>query len=110
MDAVEFLVERRRMCDSHRYCKGCPLEDGKCVVSDVAPDEDYKRIVTAVERWSKEHPRKTMQSVFLEQWPNVITHNGVIDILPCTIDQSLSKCDGKDCFKCRREFWMQEVE
>ena len=110
MDALEFLMERRRMCDSHRYCKGCPLEDGKCVVSDVAPDEDYKRIVAAVEQWSKEHPRKTRQSVFMEQWPNVIAHNGVIDILPCTIDQSLSKCDGKDCFKCRREFWMQEVE
>lgn len=110
MDALEFLRERRRMCNSYRNCEGCPLEDGKCVVSDVAPDEDYKRIITAVERWSKEHPRKTRQSVFLEQWPNVITHNGVIDILPCTIDQSLAKCDGKDCFKCIREFWMQEVE
>ena len=110
MDALEFFKERRRMCNSYRNCEGCPLEDGKCVVSDVAPDEDYKRIVAAVEQWSKEHPRKTMQSVFLEQWPNVITNNGVIDILPCTIDQSLAECDGKDCFKCRREFWMQEVK
>ena len=110
MDALEFLRERRRMCNSYRNCEGCPLEDGKCVVSDVAPDEDYKRIVTIVEQWSKEHPLKTRQSVFLEQWPNVITNNGVIDILPCTIDQSLAECDGVDCSKCRREFWMQEVE
>ena len=58
MDALEFLRERRRMCNSYRNCEGCPLEDGKCVVSDVAPDEDYKRIITAVEQWSKEHPRK----------------------------------------------------
>ena len=110
MDALEFLVERRRMCNSHRNCKGCPLEDGKCVVSDVAPDEDYKRIIAAVEQWSKEHPRKTRQSVFLEQWPNAVISNGVINILPCTIDQSLDECRGANCPKCRHEFWMQEVK
>ena len=49
MDALEFLRERRRMCNSYRNCEGCPLEDGKCVVSDVVPDEDYKRIVTTVD-------------------------------------------------------------
>ena len=113
MDALEFLKERRRMCDSHRGCKGCPLEDGQCVVSDVAPDEDYKRIIAAVERWSKEHPRKTRQSVFLEQWPNAVISNGVLNLTPCNIDQSLydiQRCNGADCSKCRREFWMQEVE
>ena len=110
MDALEFLRERRRMCNSYRNCEGCPLEDGKCVVSDVAPDEDYKRIITAVEQWSKEHPRKTRQSVFLEQWPNVITNNGVIDILPCNIDQRLVKCTNTDCSKCKCEFWLEEVD
>ena len=110
MDALEFLVERNRLCGSYKGCVGCPFGAAECVVRDMTSEHTCKRIVAAVERWSKEHPRKTRQSVFLEQWPNVITHNGVIDILPCTIDQSLSKCDGKDCFKCRREFWMQEVE
>ena len=116
MDAVEFLVERRRMCDSHRYCKGCPLEDGKCVVSDVAPDEDYKRIVAAVEQWSKEHPRKTRQSVFLEQYPNVMLNtNGIIDIPPCRMDTkqhpfNSKDCCNKSCEDCNHEFWMKEVE
>ena len=117
MDALEFLMERRRMCNSYRNCEGCPLEDGKCVVSDVAPDEDYKRIIAAVEQWSKEHPRKTRQSVFLEQWPNVrLNTNGIIDIPPCRMDSNQHPFNGKDCcnFKscdaCRREFWMQEVE
>ena len=110
MDALEFLVERRRMCGSYRDCEGCPLEDSRCVVSDVAPDEDYKRIITTVEQWSKDHPRKTRQSVFLEQWPNVITNNGVITILPCTIDQSFAECRNGNCPKCRYEFWMKEVE
>ena len=110
MDALEFLKERRRMCDSHGDCEGCPLKGAECVIRDMTSEDTCKRIVTAVEQWSKDHPRKTRQSVFLEKWPNVITHNGVIDILPCTIDQSLAECDGRDCFKCRREFWMQEVE
>ena len=117
MDALEFLMERRRMCDSYRHCEGCPLEGGKCVVSSVPPDEDYKRIITAVEQWSKEHPRKTRQSVFLEQYPNVrLDTNGIIDISPCRMDSKQHPFNGKDCCKfkscdaCCREFWMQEVE
>ena len=117
MDALEFLMERRRMCDSHRYCKGCPLEDGKCVVSDVAPDEDYKRIIAAVEQWSKEHPRKTRQSVFLEQYPEAeIDANGVVRMCPMYISAAHRDSDGecncpeKMCRDCRREFWSQEVE
>ena len=117
MDALEFLKESGRMCDSHRWCKGCPLEDGKCVVSDVAPDEDYKRIIAAVERWSKEHPRKTRQSVFLEQYPEArIDVNGVVGLCPTYISaahgDSHRNCNHPErlCKDCRREFWMQEVE
>ena len=117
MDALEFLRDRRRMCDSHRHCEGCPLEEGKCVVSSGAPDEDYKRIITAVEQWSKEHPRKTRQSVFLEQYPETqIDNNGVLGVCPAPMFYS-HRTDGggcidlnRKCTDCRREFWMQEVE
>ena len=118
MDALEFLMERNRLCGSYKGCVGCPLEDGKCVVSDVAPDEDYKRIIAAVEQWSKEHPRKTMQSVFLEQWPDVIiSYDGLPEVAPCQLcvglihGKSTVDCEKRGlCAKCRREFWMQEVE
>ena len=117
MDALEFLRERRRMCNSYRNCEGCPLEDGKCVVCDVAPDEDYKRIVAAVEQWSKEHPRKTMQSVFLEQYPEAeIDAHGVVGLCPMYISAAHRDSDGECncperlCKDCRREFWMQEVK
>ena len=117
MDALEFLIERRRMCNSYRGCVGCPLEEERCVVSDVAPDEDYKRIITAVEQWSKEHPRKTRQSVFLEQYPEAeIDANGVLSLCPMSISAVHRDSDGecnypeKICRDCRREFWMQEVE
>jgi hypothetical protein len=114
MEALEFLKERKRMCRSFGgSCKGCPLEGTKCVVSRIVPDEDYKRIIATVEQWSKEHPRKTRQSVFLEQWPNcMMGDDGVVGMCPRNVDKmyvcNLSQF--AECTDCRREFWMQEVE
>lgn len=117
MDALEFLRERKRMCNSYEGCYGCPLEGAHCVISHVTPDEDYKRIVTAVEQWSKEHPRKTRQSVFLEQYPEAALDGyGVMTICPAKLFKAHRsgnrRCNnqGKLCIDCRREFWMQEVE
>lgn len=113
MDALEFLKERKRMCNCYKDCCDCPLEAAICTGSSTMPDEDYKRIVAAVEQWSKEHPRKTRQSVFLEQWPNcMIDNNGVVGICPRNVDNKCI-CDlGRSdmCPGCRREFWGQEVE
>ena len=114
MDALEFLMERERMCNSYNGCKGCPFDDSKCVIDSTISDEDCKRFVATVEQWSKEHPRKTRQSVFLEQFPNAPiytnTHNVALD--PCLVDTALrGHCPtGRGCDICRREFWMQEVE
>lgn len=112
MDALEFLVERKRLCSSYKGCVGCPFGAAECVVRDMTSEHTCKRIVTAVEQWSKEHPRKTLQSVFLEQWPNVaVSEDGVIKIRPCNLDVNVKKgCLGVDCDYCRHEFWMQEVE
>ena len=113
MDALEFLRERKRMCNLHKDCEGCPLEGTKCVVSSIVPDEDYKRIIATVEQWAKEHPRKTRQSVFLEQWPNcMMDHDGTVGMCPRNFDKNYI-CDlnrSAGCLDCRREFWMQEVE
>lgn len=117
MDALEFLVERKRLCGSYKGCKGCPLERGNCGLSTSTSDEEYERIITAVEQWSKEHPRKTRQSVFLEQYPEAeIYANGVVGLCPMFISAAHRDSDGecncpeKMCRDCRHEFWMQEVE
>ena len=117
MDALEFLKERKRMCTSHKGCDGCPLEGIHCVLSYVTPDKDYERIIATVEQWSKEHPRKTRQSVFLEQYPEAeIDANGVVGLCPMSISaahrDSNGECNNPEqmCRDCRREFWMQEVE
>lgn len=118
MDALEFLKERKRMCSSRKNCYGCPLEGTHCALRYVTPDEDYKRIIATVEQWSKEHPRKTLQSVFLKQWPDaIISYDGLPDVAPCQLcvglirGKSTKDCEKRGlCAKCRREFWMQEVE
>lgn len=111
MDALEFLMEHKRMCNAYNGCCDCPLVN-HCSISSSASDDDNKKTVDVVEHWSKEHPRKTRQSVFLEQWPNVaVSEDGVIKIKPCNLDVNVKKeCLGVTCDYCRREFWMQEVE
>ena len=103
------------MCNLHKDCEGCPLEGTKCVVSSIVPDEDYKRIIATVEQWSKEQPRKTRQSVFLEQYPEAeINKCGCLILCPKLISadcrNSYGNCTNRLCSDCRREFWMQEVD
>ena len=63
MDAVKFLKERVRMCDSFDGCDGCPLQN-ECL------DTEIEAMVSAVEQWSKSHPQKTIMQDFFEKFPN----------------------------------------
>ena len=117
MDVVKFIEERNRMCESFGdKCTGCPASNGGCGVSTIST-LDAKEQVAMVEKWSAEHPRKTRQSVFLEQWPEaVIDEHGVLSVCPLCISAAHRDNNGsckepeKMCVDCRREFWMQEVE
>lgn len=118
MDALEFLKEERRMCNSFDIgCVKCPLGDIGCCVSPEETDEEFEKEIAIVERWSKEHPRKTRQSEFLKLFPETeFKRDGVIAICPFAISAAYRSEEGlcaspfKNCFNCRREFWMQEVE
>lgn len=117
MDALEFLKERNRLCNSYSDCCDCPLGSSSCVINRATSDEDNEKMIATVERWSKEHPRKTRQSVFLEQYPEAkIDVNGVVGLCPTYISaahrDSDRNCNHPErlCKDCRREFWMQEVE
>lgn len=115
MDALEFLRGWKRMCNSYKDCDGCPLAESNCVINHVTSDEDCERIVATVEQWSAEHPRKTRQSMFLEQCPEAELHiDGVLWICPKRVSvahrNDNSRCATITCNDCRRKFWMQEVE
>lgn len=117
MDALEFLIERKRMCNLCKHCEGCPFERAGCGLGTSTSDEEYEKTIATVEQWSKAHPRKTRQSVFLEQYPEArIGDDGVLQIHPCSISASHRNARGncvnmrRECPDCRREFWGQEVE
>ena len=115
MDAVKFVKEYLRMCTKVDECEDCPVckTDFCTVPAKERSQENAEEIVELVEEWSAAHPRKTRQSVFLEQWPNcMIDHDGTVGMCPRNVDKNyiceLNRSAG--CPDCRREFWMQEVE
>lgn len=118
MDALEFLKERKRMCTSYKSCDGCPLAGTHCVLSYATDDEDYERIIAAVEKWSKEHPLRTRQSVFLEQYPDaIISDDELPEVAPCQLcaglihGESVEDCENRGlCDECRHKFWLQRLE
>lgn len=114
MDAVKFIEERTRMCESFGdRCTGCPASNGGCAVSQEST-LDATAQIAIVEEWSAEHPRKTRQSVFLEHWPNAkVSVDGVLVFCPQELDGHYTcQSTGAEmrCRSCRLKFWMQEVE
>ena len=120
MDALKFIEERNRMCDRYWQvdcdCDGCPLVDVReCNELCNMVDDSGKAVMEAVkivEKWSKEHPRKTRQDAFLGQWPEAVLVDDIIDIKPCSLvaDYMPKECCKTSCNECRRKFWTQEVE
>lgn len=108
MDAVECMKAVTRMLKSGTI--DCAIQK----YISAQKKNDYEGMVEAAEQWAAEHPRKTRQSVFLEQFPNAPiytnTHNVALD--PCLVDTTLrGHCPtGRGCDICRREFWLAEVE
>ena len=126
MDTVEFLEKRNRMCGT--LGDECTDKDGTLCPLLVAARKvgkgcyDYTKshpaeAVEIVERWAKEHPKKTRQSKFLKVFPRVsMTADGIIAFCPDSMDSEF-ECPRKTrdnidpiCGECRREYWLAEVE
>lgn len=110
MDAVKFLEEYKRMCDSSDSCDSCDA-DGQCIGYGT---NNAAGIVAITEKWSKEHSRKTRSDEFLKHYPNAtIGYYGVIDICPKAVDKNyepVNGCDDTSCDECADKYWAQEVE
>ena len=126
MDAVEFLEKHNRMCGA--LGDECTDKDGTLCPLLVAARKVGKgcygytkshpaEAVEIVERWAKEHPKKTRQSKLLKVFPRVsMTADGIIAFCPDSMDSEF-ECPRKTrdnidpiCGECRREYWLEEVE
>lgn len=116
MDAVKYLKELNRMCTKSHTCDDCPIykATGRYCGLTYYNAEMLAGHVAIVEQWSKEHPERTRQSVFLERYPNAtIDSYGSIGICPAAIDgkECNELSDGTSCCKeCRSNYWSQEVQ
>lgn len=114
MDAVEYVKQRERMCDYYGSCDKCLANK----VIGCATIAKISQMVPIVEQWAKEHPVKTRRDEFFKQWPDAeIGYDGLPNVAPCQLNIELLQCESqKDCAnrgvcnKCRRDFWLKEVE
>ena len=122
MDFLTGLKELARMhTDPRSRCTTCPLrctQDDETDEGSVAVflsgmrDEEISRLVAKVEKWSAEHPVKTMEDVLFETFPAAKRlGNGCLRLCPDYIIpdwEPLCKNDNmrilgsEDCKKCWR--------
>ena len=112
MDALEFIKAIKQMLSA-----GANNSTVQKYISAYKKN-DCEGMVKAAEQWAAEHPSKTRQSEFLEQYPEArLSKDGVLLICPRTISSAYRNEEGTcnianhgTCADCRREFWLSEAE
>lgn len=73
---TNFLFELQRLCDSRTRCEAgaenkeqCPLFDVCVWRLGIVCNEDVKRAIEILQKWSNELPKKTYAQDFLEKFP-----------------------------------------
>lgn len=120
MDAVTYIKEVMRMCESYddncEHCPAkienfCPISLCRTVMNDMHGNEE--KAVSIVEKWSKDHPVKTRQSEFLKMFPNArmvnIERTFCIAHFDSTKVCKASNPSDEKCIACRYRFWNEEV-
>lgn len=107
MDAVKFLKESARMCDSQKSCDDCPflLPDRYCLrdLLDNPSCGRFEEAVNIVEKWSTDHPVKTKLMDFLEKYPEarLQPRSGVPELHP----DILGYCGDRKCETCDKRHY-----
>lgn len=120
MDAVEYLIEKRRATGNcNGACSQCIISSYKNGIGCSCNDLELRypeKAVEIVEKWAAEHPIKTRQSEFLKMFPNAPLNpmnDMTISMSPCEVDAKYKPhkgCDETLCSDCQREYWSEEVE
>lgn len=109
------------MCEAlNSHCEECGLSYVNNKTDHVCGDfikRHSEEAVAIVEKWAKEHPRKTRQEKFLEMFPKTnVDANNVITICPHETCIGY-KCDLKwgestepKCRECRKKYWLETEE
>lgn len=115
INILNFKREHKRMCESYTSCYDCPFENKFtfCSPSDLGLEDITQEVIDLVQKWSDEHPQKTILEDFLEKYPNAQVDKDRIPTI-CPFKLGLEKyydgiCEGRVCKQCWNRF-VDEVE
>lgn len=117
MTALEYLGEKARMTKNENgkcgiHCKDCPLSsrnNGVEELCNILEEKHPEKAVAIVQKWAKEHPRKTMLADLPEKYPNVpLDATGTPDsVYPCNLGYERQwNCEEMKCNDC----WNRPLE
>jgi len=114
MEALEYFVVKKRMCDKVKDCESCPLQyedDTKTGMADCErlEYEFPEEAISRVEDWLKNNPIRTYRGLLLEKLPNCTLkeEDECIDELMGTNFFENGVCKQmNNCKKC----WWQEIK
>lgn len=110
-----YIHERKRMCHKNS-CEVCPLSsfsNGTNKICRVFENCYASKAIDIAQKWSDEHPPKTLLSEFLKSYPNAKLNSDGFpsDIVPCSLglierkDICKNMClyfydNGHPCYDC----------
>ena len=111
MDAVKYFKERQRMCKAfNHFCYYCPFTKDSGEPCGSLQKKNPEEAVEIVEKWSAEHPQKTMMSDFFEKHPNAKSwEDGTPNACPYKLgyeEEAYCKNHTHDCKYC----WNRPLE
>lgn len=123
MDALKFLKNRIRMCntcyDLEQECKLCEAylperKNNQCLIYSRSLT-DFSEAVSMVEEWTKEHPEKTRLQDFFSKFPCAIKNSDgtPFNTRCCEIGYTKECTNKKSCYPGNdqfRECWNKPVE
>lgn len=113
MNAKQFLINLRQMCDSFGTCASCPMGKAKEESKNTMcltflkeyPKESFKIVRDYVNN------RRTKQQEYLKLFPEAPLVNGVINICPQCLKGKWTCSDmSVSCEDCKRKFWWEEIK
>lgn len=111
MDAVKFLKEKKRMCDSFgESCTGCMIHINRHELRCFHFCEKYpEQAVATVEKWAAEHPQETRLTQFLKYYPNAVLNKDGTPHEICALNLGIREFKGcltESCVDC----WNTPIE
>ncbi len=113
MNAKQFLINLRQMCDTFGTCANCPLYKAKAepkVVMCLSFLKEYpKESVKIVSDFVNN--RRTRQQEYLKLFPEAPLVKGVVNICPqCLKGKWVCSDVSVSCDDCKRKFWREEIK